>query len=129
MCPCFVPGQSSRCQLHTPGGWSDHLSRHLPQPDGGTGGGTSRKAPAPALRLRVPGELYRWTHGPLCGKTWPGTAEIFLLCRSDGLFAYQLAVVVDDAAMGITEVVRGADLLASTPRQLYLYHLLGLDLP
>ena len=45
------------------------------------------------------------------------------------MFAYQLAVVIDDAAMGVTEVVRGADLLSSTPRQLYLYQLLGLTPP
>ena len=45
------------------------------------------------------------------------------------MFAYQLAVVVDDAAMGVTEVVRGADLLASTPRQLLLYRLLDLPAP
>ena len=86
---------------------------------------------APALRLRVPEEVWSFTDGHMgyyeenlerdCGD--------FLLRRSDGMFAYQLAVVVDDAAMGVTEVVRGADLLDSTPRQLYLYHLLGLKAP
>ena len=49
----------------------------------------------------------------------------FILRRSDGVYAYQLAVVADDAAMGVTEVVRGHDLLSSTPRQLLLYRLLG----
>ena len=86
---------------------------------------------SPALRLRVPDEVWRFTDGHMgvyeenlekdCGD--------FLLRRSDGMFAYQLAVVVDDAAMDVTEVVRGADLLDSTPRQLYLYHLLGLRAP
>jgi len=86
---------------------------------------------SPALRLRVPEEEIAFTDGHMgvyrenlardCGD--------FLLRRSDGMFAYQLAVVVDDAAMGITEVVRGADLLSSTPRQLLLYRLLGLPAP
>ncbi|MEO1767141.1 tRNA glutamyl-Q(34) synthetase GluQRS [Thiobacter aerophilum] len=53
----------------------------------------------------------------------------FIVLRADGPFAYQLAVVVDDAELGITDVVRGADLLDSTPRQIHLQRLLGLATP
>lgn len=84
-----------------------------------------------ALRLRVPEETVTFTDGHLGEVTeyLPTDCGDFLLRRSDGLFAYQLAVVVDDAAMGVTEVVRGADLLSSTPRQLLLYRLLGETAP
>jgi glutamyl-Q tRNA(Asp) synthetase len=53
----------------------------------------------------------------------------FVLHRADGVFAYQLAVVIDDAEQNITHVVRGADLLDSTPRQIYLQQLMGLPTP
>ena len=86
---------------------------------------------APALRLQVPDREFSFIDGHMGPYTENLARDCgdFLLRRSDGMFAYQLAVVVDDAAMGVTEVVRGADLLSSTPRQLYLYQLLGLTPP
>lgn len=86
---------------------------------------------APALRLRVPRREVRFTdghYGPMTQRLDRDCGD-FILRRSDGVFAYQLAVVADDAAMGVTQVVRGRDLLASTPRQLLLYQLLGWRAP
>ena len=86
---------------------------------------------APALRLRVPAETIRFQdghYGPISQNMAMECGD-FILCRSDGIMAYQLAVVVDDATMGVTQVVRGRDLLSSTPRQLLLYQLLGLRPP
>ncbi|NGZ88081.1 tRNA glutamyl-Q(34) synthetase GluQRS [Duganella aceris] len=101
--------------------------------------GTCRHGLAPgkiarALRLKVP----RVPHCVVAfDDRWAGhvgqdlTDEVgdFVVKRADGFWAYQLAVVVDDGAQGVTDIVRGADLLDSTPRQLYLQQLLGLPTP
>lgn len=82
---------------------------------------------APAMRLRVPDETIRFTDrvfGPQEENLAHDCGD-FLLQRSDKLFGYQLAVVVDDALTGVTEVVRGRDILSATPRQIYLQRLLG----
>lgn len=90
----------------------------------------NKKRPG-ALRIAVPDEDICFTDGHLgavCQNLKRGCGD-FILRRSDGVFAYQLAVVADDACMGITEVVRGQDLLSSTPRQIYLQRLLGVKTP
>jgi glutamyl-tRNA synthetase len=81
----------------------------------------------PAVRLRVPSGAVV-VDDALQGRFVQDVKSVvgdFVLRRGDGVFAYQLAVVVDDLAMGVTEVVRGADLLASAPRQALLAALLG----
>lgn len=81
----------------------------------------------PALRLRSPGEVVEVVdtlHGPVTG-----LVDDVVLRRNDGLPAYNLVVVVDDDAQGVEEVVRGDDLLPSTPRQAHLARVLGLTVP
>ena len=92
--------------------------------------GASR--PDPAIRLRVPDGAIVTFDDAIHGRFRQDVAaEVgdFVLRRADGPWAYQLAVVVDDAAQGITDVVRGADLLDSTPRQILLQQRLGLPAP
>jgi glutamyl-tRNA synthetase len=83
------------------------------------------------LRLRVPPGLIAFNDELQGAQQFDPQATVgdFVLRRADGIFAYQLAVVVDDAAMGITQVLRGDDLLPSTARQILLYRLLGLREP
>jgi glutamyl-Q tRNA(Asp) synthetase len=92
----------------------------------GTGG-----RPVRALRVHVPGETVGF-RDRACGWYVHNLAhEVgdFVVRRADGLWAYQLAVVVDDAEQRITDVVRGADLLENTPRQVWLQRLLGVPTP
>lgn len=134
--PCFC----TRAELHAAS--APHASDGTPVYAGTCRGLTPEEVARrsaerpPATRLRVPDEAdpagtiefldlaygtYREVLARECGD--------FLVRRSDGVVAYQLAVVVDDALMGVTQVVRGRDLLGSCARQIYLAGLLGFDAP
>jgi glutamyl-Q tRNA(Asp) synthetase len=110
-------------------------SRKQLEGSGGIYPGTCRNAGHPdidaAIRLRIPELEYRFVDRAQGEFRQHLGREVgdFVIRRRDGLFAYQLAVVLDDAWQGVTDVVRGADLLDSTPRQLYLQELLGLAQP
>ena len=128
--PCYC----SRAELHAAS--APHLDDGQPLYSGrcyqmwksGETPATNRR---PAWRIHLPNEEvsftdrvmgeYRENLATQCGD--------FILRRSDGVYAYQLAVVVDDALSGVTEVVRGCDLLSSTPRQIHLHRLMGFPEP
>ncbi|MBD5198461.1 MAG: tRNA glutamyl-Q(34) synthetase GluQRS [Bacteroidales bacterium] len=84
-----------------------------------------------ATRLRVAEEEIRFCDGIFGETVVDLSSEVgdFVVRRGDGAWAYQLAVVVDDAMMGVTEVMRGCDLLQSAAQQIYLYRLLGYEAP
>ena len=83
------------------------------------------------VRVRLPEGCFEFEDRLLgrCRFDWKREVGPFVVRRRDGLFAYQLAVVVDDAFSGVTQVVRGRDLLSSTPMQVHIQRLLGLEPP
>jgi glutamyl-Q tRNA(Asp) synthetase len=112
------------------------LAECRPGIDGPVYPGTCRDAPPlraqkHAVRIRVDAREWHFTDRVQgeCRQVLAREVGDFILRRADGLYAYQLAVVVDDAEQGITEIVRGADLLRSTPRPLYLQQLLDYPSP
>ncbi|MDQ3289580.1 MAG: tRNA glutamyl-Q(34) synthetase GluQRS [Pseudomonadota bacterium] len=111
---------------------------HCSRADVAAAGGIHRRCAEGArrreasVRLRVPEGTRCGFIDAVQGPQWQDLATNvgdFVLRRADGLWAYQLAVVVDDGAQHITDIVRGADLLASTPRQILLQRALGLSTP
>jgi glutamyl-tRNA synthetase len=131
--PCFCSRAEVAAAAQAPHGPGDEGPRY-PGTCSALGPDELRRRSAerrPAWRLRVPpGEVAfeDGVHGLQVRDVAAETGD-FVVARADGVPAYQLAVVVDDAAMGVTEVVRGDDLLASTARQLLLYRALGLSAP
>lgn len=93
--------------------------------------GMQGRRPEHAIRLRVADKVIEFNDGIQGAHAQNLAQEVgdFVLRRVDGLFAYQLAVVVDDLDFGVNQVVRGADLLSSTPRQIWLYRCLGAKPP
>lgn len=126
-------GQVYACDCSRSRVAADAAQRGLPP---GVYPGTCRERNLPdasgrALRVRVPDTVVEFVdraHGRYAQRLAQAVGD-FVVRRADRLWTYQLAVVVDDAAQGITDVVRGADLLDNTPRQIWLQRLLALPTP
>jgi glutamyl-tRNA synthetase len=131
--PCFCSRSEIAAAAQAPHGPSDDGPRYP-----GTCASLSRAeakrraaARSPAWRLRVPPGPVAFVDGVHGAQAVDVAATVgdFVVARADGVPAYQLAVSVDDAAMDVTDVVRGDDLLPSTARQILVYRALGLDPP
>jgi glutamyl-tRNA synthetase len=131
--PCFCSRAEIAAVSQAPHGPSDEGPRYP-----GTCAALSAAEVAARSAARRPAWRFRVAGGPIAFEDGVhGRQEVdagaavgdFVVARADGIPAYQLAVVVDDAAMGVTDVVRGDDLLPSTARQLLLYEALGLAAP
>ncbi len=128
--PCYC----SRAELHA--ATAPHRSDGVPKYDGKClkrllSGDPPPAGRRPAYRVRVPDATYGFTD-LLQGEYIENLARDcgdFVVRRSDGVYAYQLAVVVDDGLSGVSEIVRGNDLLDSTPRQMFLQEKFGFSLP
>jgi glutamyl-tRNA synthetase len=131
--PCYCTRREIRAEIEA----APHAP-HVNRPDGAYPGTcrslshderAAREAAGrrPALRLRASSELIEFVD--VAAGPYAGIVDDVVLARADGVPAYNLAVVVDDAAQGVDQVVRGDDLLSSTPRQLLLQRLLGLPHP
>ena len=123
--PCYC----TRAQLHDVN--APHLSDGTYVYPGTCRNLTAVPYRIPAWRLKVPQRQIRLTDrnmGEYCQELSTQCGD-FVVRRSDGMYVYQLAVVVDDGEAGVTEVVRGVDLLPSAPRQMYLQELLGFENP
>ena len=133
MYPCYCTRREIRAEIesaaqaphvHLPDGAYPGTCRDLTEAERAEREAAGRR---PALRLRTDGEMIALVDrvaGP-----YAGAVDDVVLARADGVPAYNLAVVVDDAAQAVTQVVRGDDLLSSTPRQILLQRLLGFPTP
>lgn len=132
--PCYCSRAEVARAASAPQGAGDEgprypgTCRHLSAAERRTREAAGRR---PCLRFRVPNRLIAFTDlvaGPMAQNVAQAVGD-FIVSRSDGIPAYQFAVVVDDGLMQITQVVRGADLLSSTARQIALFEALGFAVP